>query len=404
MERGSEHQQHTISGLNDPRLRCVIASFADEFDSRTTMPETDSKPALAPEAPAFKAESLHEHKLPAPVLGFDLAADGKTCYAACLDGGVYEVDAESGGHQQLGKHDSYASSACLIPGTSLLISGGYDGTLRWHDLGQRKTTRTINAHRFWSWQAAVSSDGRHVASVTGQYRCGGYKYEPAPETEPSVKLFDTRSGELVHSFSHVPPVQSVAFSPDGKFVAAGNLMGEVRAWEVATGKQVSNFTTPSFTGWGIIKGHYYTGGIYGMHFTPDGEHLFVCGMGSTTDPAAGNGKQLWQRFAWRENPPKQVAAAKDDDIGRGLMETLAFHPAAKYFVMAGRLFNGKWNTAFFDVDTGSLLHSLDVKMRVTRARFHSDGSQLFLAGTTDQGKKKDGNAPESGRIKVFKLG
>jgi WD40 repeat protein len=364
---------------------------------------SDTKPVAKTEVPAFKAEPLHEHKLPAPVLGFDLSADGKTCYIACLDGGIYQVDGETGAHTQLGRHDSYASSVHLIPGTSLLVSGGYDGTLRWHDLAQLKTIRTITAHRFWSWQLAVSNDGRHVASVTGQYQCGGYKYEPAPEAEPSVKLFNAQTGELVRALSHVPPVQAVAFSPDGNFIAAGNLMGEVRVWEVSSGRQVSNFTTPSFTGWGIIKGHYYTGGIYAMHFTPDGDHLLVCGMGSTTDPAAGNGKQLWQRFAWRENPPRQVTAAKDDDIGRGLMETLAFHPVAKYFVMAGRLFNGKWNTAFFDADTGSLLHSLDAKMRVTRALFHSDGSKLFLAGTTDQGKIKDGKVPESGRIKVFKI-
>ena len=107
-----------------------------------------------------------------------------------------------------------------------------------------------------------------------------------------------RTGELAHNFSHVPPVQSVAFSRDVKFLAAGNLMGEVRVWELASGKQVANFTTPSFTGWGIIKGHYYTGGIFALHFAANDEELYVAGMGSTTDPAAGNGRQLWQR-CWR---------------------------------------------------------------------------------------------------------
>ena len=29
-------------------------------------------------------------------------------------------------------------------------------------------------------------------------------------------------------------------------------------------------------------------------------------MGSTRDPAAGNGKQLWQRFDWRANPAKKL--------------------------------------------------------------------------------------------------
>lgn len=371
------------------------------------MNDAEAKPAAKTEAaaaaPALKVEAGREFKLPFPVLGFASASDGRTFYAACLDGSVYKVDAESGALKLLGKHDSYASSVHLVPGTRLAISGGYDGTLHWHDLEAGKTIRTVKAHQFWSWQTAVSRDGKRVASVTGQYLCGGYKYEPAPETEPSVKVFDAATGELLHTFSHVPSVQSVAFSPDSQFVAAGNLMGEVRVWDLSNGKQVSTWTTPSFTGWGIIKGHYYTGGIYAMHFTPDGEHLLVAGMGSTTDPAAGNGKQLWQRFAWREQPAKKISETKEDENGRGLMETLAFRPNARQFVMAGRLFNGKWNTAFFDAANGSLLHSLDTKMRVTGAAFRNDGAQLFLAGATDQGKKKEGKLPEAGRIKAFQV-
>jgi outer membrane protein assembly factor BamB len=365
------------------------------------MNDAEAKPAAKAEPSSPKLEFVREHKLPAPVLGFDVAEGASRFYCACLDGHVYEVDAETGKFASLGKHESYASSVHRVPGTKLLVSGGYDGALRWYDLDTRKTLRQVIAHKFWSWQTAVSLDGKLLASVTGQYQCGGYKYEPAPETEPSVKLFNAQTGDLLHSLSHVPPVQSVAFSADGKHLAAGNLMGEVRIWDTATGKQLASFTTPSFTGWGIIKGHYYTGGIYAMRFSPGGDQLLVCGMGSTTDPAAGNGKQLWQRFAWKESPAKKIAEAKDDQIGRGLMEALAYHSTAKYFAMAGRLFNGKWNTALFDVASGELLHSLDAKMRVTHTAFRADGAQLFLAGTTDQGKKKDGKAPESGRIKVY---
>jgi hypothetical protein len=365
------------------------------------MNDAEAKPAAKAEPASPKLESVREHKLPAPVLGFDVSEDAKHFYCACLDGHVYEVEAENGKSTSLGKHESYASSVHRVPGTKMLVSGGYDGALHWHDLDTRQTVRKVIAHKFWSWQTAVSADGKFLASVTGQYQCGGYKYEPAPETEPSVRLYHAQTGELLHSLSHVPPVQSVAFSTDGKHLAAGNLMGEVRVWDTASGKQLATFTTPSFTGWGIIKGHYYTGGIYAMRFTPDGNELLVCGMGSTTDPAAGNGKQLWQRFAWRENPAKKSSEANSDDIGRGLMEALAYHPTAKYFAMAGRLFNGKWNTALFDVASGGLLHSLDAKMRVTHAAFRADGAQLFLAGTTDQGKKKDGKVPESGRIKIY---
>jgi WD40 repeat protein len=176
-------------------------------------------------------------------------------------------------------------------------------------------------------------------------------------------------------------------------------MGEVRVWELASGKQVATFTTPNFTGWGIIKGHYYTGGIFALHFTAHDEEIYAAGMGSTTDPAAGNGKQLWQRFNWREG--NKLGETGEGDSGRGLMETLAFHPDGKHFVMAGRLENGKWTLAVFDVSTGALVHLLDTKSRVTKVLFTPDGKKLFIAEALGQAKPKEGKIPDFGRIQVF---
>lgn len=353
------------------------------------------------EAPKLTVKSVKEIKLPTGVLSLDVTSDAKNAFAACIDGGVYAVDLDSGAKDKLGEHDSYASGVALVAKSPLLVSAGYDGVLQWHDTQERKTLRKVSAHQFWSWQAAVSADGQFVASVTGQYLCGGYKYEPLPEREPSVRVYEAASGKLVHSFTHVPPVQAVAFSANGKFLAAGNLMGEVRVWELAGGKQVANFTTPSFTGWGIIKGHYYTGGIYALHFAAGDEELYLAGMGSTTDPAAGNGKQLWQRFNWRDG--KKLGETAEGDSGRGLMETLAFHPSGNYFTMGGRLENGKWSLAFFDTKTGALLHSLDTKSRVTKAVFSADGAKFFISEALGQGKPKDGKIPDFGRITIYNV-
>lgn len=346
---------------------------------------------------------LKEHKVPSAVLGMDLFPDGKRAVVACLDGGVFEVELESGATTQIGQHESYASSVSLIAEGKIAVSGGYDGRLIWHDIPGRKSIRSVRAHSFWSWQSAASKDGKWVASVSGQYLCGGYKYEPAEAAEPIVKVFDAATGELHKAFTHVPSVQAVGFSPDGKFVAAGNLMGEIRVWEISSGEEKARWTTPSFTGWGIIKGHYYTGGIYALMFSVDGKEIYAAGMGTTTDPAAGNGKQIWQRFAWTETPARKISETKESENGAGLMETLAWSPSAGKFVMAGRLFQGKWNTAIFETATGSLSHSLDSKMRVTAAKWSGDGTRLILAGATGQEKKKDGKYPHWGRVKVYTL-
>lgn len=351
----------------------------------------------------MKAQQLKTHKLPSAALGLGASADARQLYAACMDGGIYRLDAQTGQSGLLYRHESFASGVHVVPGTSLLISCGYDGVIQWFDLAAGKTIRKIPAHRFWSWQSALSSDGKMLASVTGQYLAGGLKYEPAPEREPSVKVFDTYSGQLLSQFSHVPSVQAVAFSPDNQFVAAGNLMGEIRVWELSSRKQLAAWTTPAFTSWGIIKSHCYQGGVYSLAFTPDSQHLLACGMGPMRDPMAGNGKQTWQRFDWRKPNAPKVDEIHDGDHGSGHPESLAFHPSGHFFVMAGRLAQGKWNTGFFDAKSGALIQSLDAKGRLTRAVFSKDGRQLFLAGAVGQPKPKDAQNQDFGRIHIYSI-
>jgi len=179
------------------------------------------------------------------------------------------------------------------------------------------------------------------------------------------------------------------------------MMGEIRIWDLESGKQTATITTPDFTSWGIIKSHHYIGGIYALAFSPDASELLAAGMGPMNDPMAGNGKQTWQRFAWRDS--RKTSQIKDGDNGNGLMETIEFHPSGKWFLMAGRMAQGKWNTALFDSASGALVHSIDNKMRVTDSAFTTDGSELLLAGATSQEKKKDGKYPDFGRLKRYRL-
>ena len=362
-------------------------------------PETQTQAGSA--VTDVKLVSAKDLKLPTAVLALDSHPDGKRLFAACFDGGVYAVEIETGARKLLGKHTSYASGVQYLPKSDRVISAGYDGALLWLPPAEGQPIRTVEAHKFWSWKMRVSPDEQFVGTVTGQYLTGGYKYEPAAEREPCVKVFETETGKLRHAFSHVPPVLSVAFSPDSRHIAAANMMGEVRVWNLETGKQVASWTTPDFTCWGIIKSHHYVGGIFDLMFSPDGREVLACGMGPMIDPMAGNGKQTWQRFAWTESPPRKVSEIGSSDAGRGLMEVVRFRPDSSIFVMAGRLAQGKWNTALFESASGRLLHSLDTKMRVTDAAWLNKGAQLALAGATSQEKKKDGKCPDFGHIKLF---
>jgi WD40 repeat protein len=353
----------------------------------------------------MKLTLLHKHTLATGVLGLAITPDGTRGFAACVDGLVSSVDLVTGEAEALtAKHDSYASGCVLLPDGRTVISGGYDGQLLWHDLESRQEVRRVQAHGFWSWKLALSPDGRRVATSTGQYRAGGWKYEPAAETEPSVKVFDTASGELVAAFSHMPPVLSCGFSRDGLHLAAANMLGEVRVWDLAAGADatpVAQWTSPDFTSWGTTKSHHYCGGIYALAFSPDDRSLLGCGMGPMVDPMAGNGKMTWQRWDWRTG--ERIDQIKDAQHGTGLMEALAWSPDGTHFVMAGRQAQGTWNAAIFSAADGSLVHSEDAKNRITQARFSADGQQLILAGATAQPQPKAGEWPSWGRVQVYRV-
>src|SRR5262249_25736645 len=85
-----------------------------------------------------------------------------------------------------------------------------------------------------------------------------------------------------------PVVTSLAFSPDGKRLAAGSADRLVRTWDAGTGEELL-----------ALKGH--ANGVTGVAFSPDGKHLA---------PAGGPSPP------YREKPP-----AKPGEVGVWTMAT-----------------------------------------------------------------------------------
>ncbi len=349
-------------------------------------------------------------EVPTGVLDLDVTADSRWVYVAALDG-VYRIDCESTSVQLLDKHPSYVSGVALADEDQRLVSAGYDGCLQFRDLSNLQSdslplepVRTENAHSFWSWKLAASPDRKRVASVSGQYLAGGERYEPLAATEPTVKVYDSLTGEPLHAFEFLPSVQAVAFDPSGRFLAAGNLMGDIAVWDLTTGKLVTQWRTPDFTSWGIIKSHCYIGGIHALMFSADGKSLYAAGMGEMRDPMAGNGRQLWQQFDWNLPEAKKIRETERKQAGEGLMETLVLHPSGDWFVMAGRLRGGDWNVGFFSVADGSRIGFLKTDVRVTSARFGADGKTFYLGGLKNQGKPNDkGEWPKFGIVDRYQV-
>ncbi len=362
----------------------------------------------------IELEKTGRYSFPMGILDIALRGDEHVAYAACMDG-VYAlaIPARDAKEEKpkpvcIGRHGSYVSGVGLLKEEAELVTAAYDGTLHIRPLGKDANQESVprvdeKVHSFWSWRMAVSPDRSRIASVSGQYLAGAEDYTPMASEEPTVKLLDAATGKELKSFSMLPPVQCVVFDPSGRYLAAGNLMGDLGVWDVETGEPLAQWRTKSFTSWGIIKSHCYISGIYAVSFSPDSKSLYAAGMGDMRDPMAGNGKQLWQRFAWQTAPVEKIQESVADQTGEGLMETLTWHPSGDYFAMAGRLRGGNWNVGIFAAESGQLIGQAKTGMRITAARFSPDGTQIYLAGMQGQPGIKDNHFPDFGYLERYSV-
>ena len=164
------------------------------------------------------------------------------------------------------------SLAFSADGKALASAGVSDekgpGEPKLWDVATGKKKATLKGHAGLVWSVAFSPDGKSLASAGGRFR---------PEGGPGtgeLRLWDVATGKNTATLeSHPGVVICVAFSPDGKTLASSGGDGKTRLWEVATGKNLATMhTLPGFPGSNCVA------------FSPDGKKLAVGG-----GPTAGHG-------------------------------------------------------------------------------------------------------------------
>jgi tricorn protease-like protein len=179
---------------------------------------------------------------------------------------------------------------------------------------------------------AFSPDGKHLA---------------APALPNTIKVWDTATGKEVFTLTgHTNEVFDVAFSPDGKWIASAGRDG-ARLWAAATGKHV--FLLRSQT-W-----------VNRVGFSPDGKHLASAGSPGIVIWDVATGKQLVTLQGHRT-----------------WESTAVFSPDGKH-VASGNI---EKNITVWDAPTGQVLHTLKGHTGpIHTVIFSPEGKHLASAST-----------------------
>jgi WD40 repeat protein/tRNA A-37 threonylcarbamoyl transferase component Bud32 len=187
--------------------------------------------------------------------------DGRRLAGLCAKKAVKVWDAATGRELlTLGGHAGRLEALAFSPDGGLLATGyevqdaargrSIGGEVRlWNALtGQARFTLAADRERVHG--VAFSPDGKRLAAACN---------------DGTIKVWDAATGRPAFTLrGHTAPVRSVAFNSDGKRLASGSWDNTVMLWDTATGLE-------------ILTLREYPSGVSSVAFSPDGKRLAATG-------------------------------------------------------------------------------------------------------------------------------
>jgi WD40 repeat protein len=177
--------------------------------------------------------ALNGHRAGVNTIGY--AADGKTLVSASDDGTVRLWNAVTG--QQVASLTGHAGavlSATLSPDGKIVASGGADQKIRLWSVERKQTSATLAGHDGPVVALAFSPDGRFLVSAGGH--SSSSPGAMSTTARRPLRLWKIPDGRELLAFGQADAdILDVAFSPDSKTVAASGTRG-ITVWDPRTGE------------------------------------------------------------------------------------------------------------------------------------------------------------------------
>ena len=193
-------------------------------------------------------------------------------------------------------HESWVRCLDFSPDGKLLYTAAYDDTIGvWETAAKDpKPLKMIKAHDGWVRWIRANRDGTRLVS------CGN---------DNLIKLWSLPGGELVQEFhGHERYPYAVVFHPDEQRLASFDLMGNLKEWDIASGKELRSFEAKFM--WGFDqKFRADMGGARDMIVSDDGKTLIVAGLTNVTNAFAGVHNPMILVFDWEKFEPRHKLTA-----------------------------------------------------------------------------------------------
>jgi WD40 repeat protein len=332
------------------------------------------------------------------VFSVAFSPDSKTLASGSHDRTVRLWNVQTGEYlKSLEGHDAWVWSVVFSPDGKAIASGSHDQTVKLWDLTTDQCLKTLQGHQGWIWSLAFSPDGQLLASSS---------------EDQTIRLWDCQSGNCLNVLQgHRSRIWSVAFSPTGEFLASGSEDQSVRLWDMQW--DISKLSTSSVfplnlsLGVGQCRKQFNgaTNLVWSVAFNPNGQYLasgsedrtirvWNLVTGECVQTLSEHSRRIWSvAYSPIANPEHLIASSSDDhtiklwqpSTGKCLqtlhghlnwVNSVTFSPNGTLLASGG----GDNTVKLWDVQTGKCLHTFEGHSRwVWSVAFDAKGQVLASA-------------------------